>query len=600
VRRPGLRVVCRVLLAVLLAGTVAGAWVRALRPGDRVTGASTNVERVDWVGTLAPDGTLAVRTEIALRPGAAGALGEDVEFILDLPRGTARLRVDGRPARQPAAGRTGPLAADGTLSLAYEVRGAARRTDGGVLLTTVVVPAFGQFVDDYGDAEVRATLVVASGATVGGTSRLPGARAVRDDHEGAVLAVAGAASTYDPVHLVASLPAAAAPDAPVSEDAAGGSPDPRLVGGLRGGGQPVPPEVAEALAAGDMEAVADGLAEGRVPDGRPVSPGPVPTLVAVLLTVELAGLAAWSAWRSRRARRRAAHRAAEARAAPAGAGPAMAGPAVAAGSASAAAGPDRELAEPGPGLAGPPEDVAPDVVAMLVASDGATVATREAVAADLLRMVDRRELAIESLDSRRFVLRVPPGDIGSNPAERAIVRALRPQGQAAMATQLVGPPLWASGRHPFLGTVEADVRRRARRAGYLARTLRMGVFVPLVLLLPLTALVGSGEDDRVVVVAALAFVAALVLAAVVSVTSPLSLTPAGEEVRRRARAFARTVAETEVAAELGAPAILVRGPYLVYAVATGVAPRAAEDVGTGRTLVSTALFTPAGAGGPAS
>jgi hypothetical protein len=421
---------------------------------------------------------------------------------------------------------------------------------------------------------------------------------VRDDHEGAVLAVAGAASTYDPVHLVASLPAAAAPDAPVSEDAAGGSPDPRLVGGLRGGGQPVPPEVAEALAAGDMEAVADGLAEGRVPDGRPVSQGPVPTLVAVLLTVELAGLAAWSAWRSRRARRRAAHRAAEARAAPAGAGPAVAGPAVAgpavagpavaAGSASAAARPDRELAEPGPGLAVPPEDVAPDVVAMLVASDGATVATREAVAADLLRMVDRRELAIESLDSRRFVLRVPPGDIGSNPAERAIVRALRPQGQAAMATQLVGPPLWASGGHPFLGTVEADVRRRARRAGYLARTLRMGVFVPLVLLLPLTALVGSGEDDRVVVVAALAFVAALVLAAVVSATSPLSLTPAGEEVRRRARAFARTVAETEVAAELGAPAILVRGPYLVYAVATGVAPRAAEDVGTGRTLVSTA------------
>ena len=222
---------------------------------------------------------------------------------------------------------------------------------------------------------------------------------------------------------------------------------------------------------------------------------------------------------------------------------------------------------------------------MLVAADGATVATREAVAADLLRLVDQGRVRLESLDSRRFVLEVPPGEIGDNLAERAIVTALRPQGQASSTTRLVGPPLWGAGPHGFLAIVESDVRRRARQAGYLARALRLGVFLPLVVLVPLTALLGAGNDDRVTVPAGLALLAALVLSAVVSATSPLSLTPKGEAARRRAQAFARAALATGAVADLGAPAVLVRGPYLVYAVAAGVAPVAASDVGTGRTLV---------------
>lgn len=277
-------------------------------------------------------------------------------------------------------------------------------------------------------------------------------------------------------------------------------------------------------------------------------------MVAVLVTVELLALAAWTARRLLRTRRLA-----------------------------------DEPGEPGDAPQAPPDDLDPDVVALLVAGDGATVATREAVAANLLGLVDRGEVRLESLDSRRFVLEVPPGTVGANAAERAIVTALRPQGQAFSTTRLVGPPLWGAGPQPFLATVEADVRRRARQAGYLARTLRLGVFVPLVALVPVTALVGGADDERVTVVAALALLAALVLSAVVSVASPLALTPRGEAARRRARAFARAALATEAVGDLAAPAVLVRGPYLVYAVATGVAPVAAADVGTGRTPAQVAV-----------
>ena len=69
-------------------------------------------------------------------------------------------------------------------------------------------------------------------------------------------------------------------------------------------------------------------------------------------------------------------------------------------------------------------------------------------------------------------------------------------------------------------------------------------------------------DRLPALVAGLALSAALALSAVVSATSPLSLTPAGEQVRRRARAFARTAAETDAVDDLGAPAVLVRGSYL--------------------------------------
>lgn len=567
-RQVGWRELGAGLLALLLVGTVVGAWVRALRPGDRLDDASPYVERVDWVGTLATDGTLAVRAQVRLSPAGVRQVSGDVPLDVTLHSGAARLRVDGVPVPMASPGRSGPLdvAEDGHVTLAYDVPGAAYRSDDGVLLVAQVAPRFGQFTDSFGYAEVRATLVADSGAELGdGDWRLPGAKVVRADQRGAVVGLAGAASTYDPVYLVASLPASAAPDASVLPHGVPDAPDAPGASGAVAGPRP---EV-DALATGDLDGAADALSAGRVPDGHPLPQGALALVVAVVVTVELVVLAAWAAWHGARTRARRA---------------ALAGEGFAPGLAGDPGDPD-DSGGIGDGGQVPPEDLDPDVAAMLVVADGATLPMREAVAANLLRLVDRGEVRLESLDSRRFVLEVPPGEVGANAAERAIVTALRPQGQAFSTTRLVGPPLWGGGPHPFLATVESDVRRRGRQAGYLARTLRLALFVPLMALVPVTALVGSANDERVTGVATLALLAALALSAAVSVASPLALTPRGEAARRRAQGFAAAALATGAVADLGAPAILVRGPYLVYAVATGVAPVAAADVGTGRTLL---------------
>lgn len=520
-----LRLLLGVALAALLMGTVAGAWVRAVRPGDRLVDASPYVERVDWRATLAPDGTLAVRSTYHLKPPAVRLMQSGIAVTLPLPDDAVRLRVDDRPAVVSGPGRTGQLPQVPRFTIGYDVPGAARRVGDRALLDALVVPSLAHLTPtDYGYVEVRGTLRIASEAPIGDAEwRFPGARLVRGDEDGAVLAFAGAVSSYDGAGLVALLDPGAAPEASRSRaDDAGG-------------------ELEDAVAA---------RAEGRIPDGAPVPRGPVALVVAILVTVELVGVGVWSAWRLRRARRLRR----------AGLGPVD------------------------PTATEPPEDVDPDVVAMLTATSSGTVATREAVAADLLGLVERRTVRMESLDSRRFQLRIPAGARGTTVAEQTILTALRPQGQAGVTTELLGPPLWGSGPHPWLDRLERDVRARARRAGFLARALPPTVFVPAVLLVPLTALFGSGEDDRVVGVGVAALVVALAFAAVVAVTSPLALTPRGAAVRRRARGFARSVTETGVMKGLGAPAVLTRGPRFVYAVAAGACPVAARDAGTGRVM----------------
>jgi hypothetical protein len=521
-----LRVLLGAALAVLLVATVAGAWVRAVRPGDRLVDASPYLERVDWEATLAADGTLAVQSRYRLKPAAVALLGSGIAVTLPLPRDAVRVQVDGQPAAVSGPGRTGTLPRARSITIGYQVP-ATRQVGGQVLLDALVAPSLAQLTPtSYGYVEVRGVLRVDAGVPVEDAEwRFPGARLVRGDEHDTVLAFAGAVSTYDAAGLVALLPADAAPDAPPHRD------------------RDRDAEQALADAAG-------ARAEGRIPDGEPVPQGPVALLVALLVTLELVGLGLWSAYRLRRAHR-------------------------------------MRTTEPGPpsdAIADPPDDVEPDVVAMLAATSSGTVATREAVAADVLHLVDRGTVRLSSLDSRRFQIRIPAGAIGRTVAEQAVLTALRPQGQAGVATELLGPPLWGAGPHAWLDRLERDVRNRARRAGFLARALPPRVFVPAALLVPLTALIGSGEDSRVVVTSVLALLAALAFSAVVAVTSPLMLTSRGADVRRRARAFARSVDQTGAMGDLGAPAVLTRGPHLVYAVAAGACPVAARDVGTGRLL----------------
>lgn len=517
-----------VVLAGLLVAVTAGAWVRAARPADRYTDRSKNLRRVDWHATLAPDGSLAVIVRYSFLPAAFETTVAASARGLVLPDGAVRLRIGGRPAAATYGSERVVVPERLEVELAYEVPGGARRIGDRVLIDVSAVAPLSYLDSDFGYAEVRGTLTVASSADAGGDVRAPGARIVRVDRDGPVLAFTGAVSTYDGASVVALLPVPAAPDAARAAEEVDGAGD----------------------APSRFDKAADARSEGRVPDGVPQEVGPAPLLVAVVITVEVVGLGLWLVLLRRRHLRRLA---------------------------AAASIVPEELSEP-------PSGIDPDVVAMLTASSTGTVATREAISANVLAMVHRGTIRLESLDSRRFLLRIPAGAQGNTATERAILSELRPQGQSGVPVTLEGPPLWGRGEQPWLALAERDIRRRARSARLIARAVRPGVFVPAMLLVPVTALLGSGSDSRVVGPGVAALVAAAALAGLVAFTAPLELTDTGLARRAEGLSFARYLRAARALDQLGAPAVLTRGPYLVYGAAVGAAPVAAQDVGVGRVL----------------
>lgn len=514
------------VLAVLLLTLVFGVWARVARPTDRHLDRSANVRRVEWSGALAADGSLAVEVRYEFLPAAVEQLRQQgsprsgtVQAGFDLPPGAARVRVQGEPATTRQGGRTVAMPVRRDVTVAYELPRTARRFDGDVLLDVATVPSLAQMSNDYGYTEVRGTLTVASGSGTAGALRLPGLRQARADRAGPVLAFAGRLSTYDGAAMVALMPNKAAPQAPSATGAARSR----------------------------FAAAADARSEGRVPDGEIEHRGPRALVAAVVVTLEVVALAAW-AWRVRRLHRRRLAKAA-------GLAPA-------------------ERSEPPLGLA-------PDVMAMLTAPSTRTVASREAVAADLLNLVDRGTIHLDSLDSRRFLLRIPAGVAGSTATERLILQELRPQGQAGAPVTLEGPPLWGPRDQSWLRAAERDIRNRARATGLVANAVKPLALVPALFAAPITAMSASDSDPRLVAPSILALFAAFALWLVLALTAPLDLTDAGLAARSEGLAYACYLRATGGLEDLGAPAVLARGPHLVYGVAVGAAPVAARDVGVG-------------------
>lgn len=517
------------MLALLLVALVVGMWSRVAAPSDRHRDRSANLRLVEWHGTLANDGSLAVKVRYHLLPPALRytrehASGTDAiaPVGLDLPAGAVRARLDGDPVATRQGGRGVSLPTQHTVTVEYEVPSAARRVDGGTLLDVAAVASLGQLSNDFGYAEVRGLLTLPGGNATHPDVRLPGLRQVQVDGAGRVLAFTGTLSTYDGAGLVALLPTASAPRAHP------------LPGGIDA----------------RFDAAATARSEGRIPDGRVEERGPQVAIAAVVVTIEVAGLAGWAWWLRRRHRRRL----------------------------EAAAGlePD-ERSEP-------PAGVAPDMVAMLSAPTTGAVATREAVAADVLGLIDRGVIQLHSLDSRRFLLRIPPGVTGATATERLILQELRPQGQAGVPVTLEGPPLWGQRQHGWLRQAERDIRRRARASGLVARPVQPLVLLPAVFAAPLTGLIASDNDARIVAPALLALAVAAAVWAVYAIAAPLDLTRSGLAVKAHSLAYARYLWGTGGLRDLGAPAVLTRGPHLVYGVAVGEAPVAAQDVGVGRIM----------------
>lgn len=262
-----------VAVAVTLVGTVLkGMTDRPTLPRD-----STNLRRVDWSGTLAEDGSLAVEVRYEF-------LAEALKNDPDRPRaelttadGAVRTRVNGRPAPTGPFNRVAPTANDDlTTTVAYEVPDAAQRVGDQILLDVSAVSPLHWLYNNYGSAEVHGVLLLEAGDTAPGKVaadhiRIPGAREVRAERDGQRLSFSGRVSTYDEAGIVALLPLADAPDAP------------DLVG-------------ADGRRAGELfDRAADKRSADRIPDGVPDPEGGPPWLLIGLGTGVLA-LTAAGAW----------------------------------------------------------------------------------------------------------------------------------------------------------------------------------------------------------------------------------------------------------------------------------------------------------------
>lgn len=225
-------------------------------------------------------------------------------------------------------------------------------------------------------------------------------------------------------------------------------------------------------------------------------------------------------------------------------------------------------------LAEPPNDRHPALVALLVGARGPGF--RSAVAATVLRLVERGQLRLEGLDAERFRLSVVPDARGEVPVEWYVLQNLLGGASRRQGRTLQGPPLWDDGmwRRPRLGTFERDVEQLAANERLLAPALSPFVlfFAPMALGACMLGL-GSG---LAVGVLTWGFGVGPFVGLGASSLFGRRRTATGEVEAARWLAHARWLRRTANLDDLGVPAFQVWGEHLTLAVATGVAPRAAR------------------------
>lgn len=218
-----------------------------------------------------------------------------------------------------------------------------------------------------------------------------------------------------------------------------------------------------------------------------------------------------------------------------------------------------------------PQDIAPDVLAVLTIDS--TEVDRAAIAAVTLELVRREAIEMQHVSSTDFRLRPASGaDALRNQAEVAVLRAvhdrLGPDGWVA------GPPLGLAADGELGKPFRRDVMRRAMRAGLLKRRFPSGIYgFAVVMLLLTTAPLWLRSAE-------MAFGATVVAATLLALSAlgGFRLTPSGHRAKARGDAYARYLeAQTEMN-RVGVPGVVMWGPNLVYAAATGVATSAIDDL----------------------
>lgn len=222
----------------------------------------------------------------------------------------------------------------------------------------------------------------------------------------------------------------------------------------------------------------------------------------------------------------------------------------------------------------PPSGRHPAIVALLVADR--MPGLRLAVAATVLRLLEREQLRLDALDAERFELTVEPMARGEEPVEWYVIQNLRGGASREQGRTVDGPPLWRSEmwRSPRLGTFERDLRRMAMNAKLLAPVLSGLVLFVLPLALGV-CLVTSGSGAAIGV-RTWGFSIGPIIGMGAASLLGTRRTAAGAAEAARWEAHGRWLERSANLDDVGVPAFLVWGGHLTNAVATGVAMRAAR------------------------
>jgi hypothetical protein len=509
-----------VVLFVVLALLPLQAW-RAIS-GDEVVvrDATDGLRGVSWVAAISTAGRASVRITYDL--------GDDTTRTLHVrvPDGARFLAVDGT-AVAADIGKYAEVEVSRTATVTYELPGAVTRHGDGAVLRLLraddgyldgdaaMFPCPRCYIDPvgYGDVPVDGALHV-SVAGLGDEVALwmTGLDALRSTADADSVRFVGVGDG-DAVALLAVLPAAAVPDAPLADGSVAG----------------VVERARDAVSvAGEGLRTASNGDRGRV-------------ATAVVLTMMFAALVAWTAWRLRRARS------------------------------------DRDARADEPVRVGidaidtRPSGLEPALAGFTVGD--ARSGDRSAVAGTLLELARRDVITVEGIDSRRFTLTVPSGARGATVFEEAVLAKLRPQGQVSASATMTGPPLWGPEGRSVARSLRRVLVVQAFRQHLVKLTLSALVLVPASIAMGVVAVIGSGGLSAL---GWFAVFAGPVLAVIAALTSGVTLTAAGREERRRWLAYADWLRTNTQLRDVGVPGVAVWGEVLPHAAALGAAPVAAQ------------------------
>jgi len=217
----------------------------------------------------------------------------------------------------------------------------------------------------------------------------------------------------------------------------------------------------------------------------------------------------------------------------------------------------REVADVPEHVREPPTADDPAVVSVLV---GEGKPEKEAVAGTMLKLAQRKAIAIDEYGPDRLVVKVPLTEMGTNGTERIVLAALR--SEASDEGIIEGPPVWRKGA-PWWRGYKRDAIHAAAGSGYVTRVLRL---LDVSGALTTTAVGFCIYFFTRPWVFAVALPAAIVLSMVASFVAGWALTDKGRRHRALWRSFGRYIHDHGELENVGPAGVTIWGPYITYGV----------------------------------